>query len=735
MNPDAIYTLALTYIPKVGPVNQRKLLALADAKSIWSLSKKEQDEIFRGRKDILTYLRSSACLDLAQKELEFCEKNNIEVLLHSSESYREKLKNCIDSPLVLFKKGNHEFKSQLYIAIVGTRKMTAYGKNFIDNLVQGLATHQMTIVSGLAYGCDIEAHKASNRNGVPNIAVLAHGLHKVAPAAHQKEARDLQQKGALVSEYSSFHNPEPMNFVLRNRIIAGICDAVIVVESDKKGGALATAQYANAYNREVFAIPGKPTDKMSQGCHNLIKQQKANLLTSATDLIYMLNWDLEKPKAQQQKLFVELSPDEARGDTLTAFDLLARGTERIEAELAGQPAVQGHLLLILSRIYERLGDGERALSLAERSLEVRRVVFGERHPDVAESENQIGSVHQALGDYDAAEAHLRRAVALRRDLLAPGDSDLSESVMNLGLLLSYSGAYDEAEPLLREALALDRARHGDEHADVATDLNNLAILLYFKGDYGGAEEALREALAIRRAVYGEPHPRVAVTLNNLAAILRRTGDLAAAEPLFRESLAMSRALVGNAHPDVASTLSNLAAVVGERGRPGEAEALLREAVAIGRGVHGEHPELADALSNLGRTLLDLDRLDEAEAALAEALAMNRATRGAEHARTALATYNLGRVAEARGDDRAAERLFREALALQERVLPPEHDETAFTCSSLGHVLVRLQRYDEARPLLARAHTALLATYGAEDPRVREAAERLAALPVGHTVGR
>src|SRR5690606_14255571 len=137
--------------------------------------------------------------------------------------------------------------------------------------------------------------------------------------------------------------------------------------------------------------------------------------------------------------FSAASPDEARGDTLNAFDLLARGTERIEAELAAQPAVQGHLLLILSRIYERLGDGERALALAERSLEVRRAAFGERHPDVAESENQLGSVRQTLGEYEEAEAYLRRALALRRELLAPDDADLAESVMNLGLLLSYSG--------------------------------------------------------------------------------------------------------------------------------------------------------------------------------------------------------------------------------------------------------------------------------------------------------
>jgi len=309
MNSDLLYTLALTYIPKIGPINQRKILALADSKLLWNLSKKEQNEIFRGRKDIIQHLQSSECLDLAQKELDFCAKYKIDVLLHSSERYPEKLKNCVDSPLVLFKKGSHEFNQGLYIAVVGTRKMTAYGKKFIETLIHELSNHKMTIVSGLAYGCDIEAHRASIQNQMPNIAVLAHGLNRISPSIHKKEARELQQNGALVSEYSTFHNAEPMNFVVRNRIIAGISDAVIVVESDQKGGALATAQYAGAYNREVFALPGRTDDKYSLGCNHLIQSNQAYMIRKADDLLHYFNLKV-MPKPVATQLFIELDAEE-----------------------------------------------------------------------------------------------------------------------------------------------------------------------------------------------------------------------------------------------------------------------------------------------------------------------------------------------------------------------------------------------------------------------------------------
>src|SRR5690606_38360479 len=161
MNLNPLYTLALTYIPGIGPINQKKILTLTDAESLWNLSKKEQNEIFRGRKDILNHLQSSECLDLAQKQIDYCHRNNIEILVHSEKNYPEKLKNCVDSPLILFQKGNFKFHSKLYIGIVGTRKMTHYGKVFIEKLITDLTNQNICIVSGLAYGCDIVAHQTS----------------------------------------------------------------------------------------------------------------------------------------------------------------------------------------------------------------------------------------------------------------------------------------------------------------------------------------------------------------------------------------------------------------------------------------------------------------------------------------------------------------------------------------------------------------------------------------------
>lgn len=210
MNPEPIYTLALTYVSKLGPVNQKKILKHLNPETIWSLSEKDLKEIFKERKDIISQFLSLKCLEKAEKEIEFCKRNDIEILLHSSGNYPEKLKNCTDSPLVLFKKGSHDFNKKLHIGIVGTRKMTPYGKRFIENLLEEISTQQMVIVSGLAYGCDIEAHRLSIENQIPNVAVLAHGLNRISPAAHKKEASELQKNGALLTEYSSFHNAEPI---------------------------------------------------------------------------------------------------------------------------------------------------------------------------------------------------------------------------------------------------------------------------------------------------------------------------------------------------------------------------------------------------------------------------------------------------------------------------------------------------------------------------------------------
>ncbi len=309
MNADLLYLMALTYVPGIGPVNQRKILKAVEPEELWRLSEKDLKEIFRGRTEIIPYFQSKELLDLAQKELAFCAKNQIEILSISSTLYPEKLKNCSDSPLILFKKGNYKFEDKLQIGIVGTRKMTSYGQKFISEFVEELARQKIGIISGLAYGCDIEAHRNAIRHHIPNVAVLAHGLNRISPVSHKKEAKEIVENGALLTEYSSFHNAEPINFVLRNRIIAGICDAVVVVESDKRGGAFVTAQYANSYNREVFAVPGRVEDRFSLGCNELIQSNQAIMIRNARDLLHYFNLK-SNPKPVQTELFIELEPDE-----------------------------------------------------------------------------------------------------------------------------------------------------------------------------------------------------------------------------------------------------------------------------------------------------------------------------------------------------------------------------------------------------------------------------------------
>lgn len=465
------------------------------------------------------------------------------------------------------------------------------------------------------------------------------------------------------------------------------------------------------------------------------------LLAVAFTVFYTVRVTHERDRAEQAletreavtnflaELFYAASPAEARGDTLNVFDLLDRGAARIDSELMDRPAVQAHLLHILSHVYGMLGNYDRSVDLAFKSLKVREDQLPDDGPAIAESANQLGSALHMRGEYEAALPHLQRAFEIRRRHFPAQSHEVAESALNLGLLLSYQGRYDEAEPHLREALEIDRGLHGDVHPTIATDLNNLAVLLYHRGEYSAAGEAFEEALEIRRQVYGEPHPRVALTMNNLAAILRRTGNLERAEALFRDGLAMTRTLHGGEHPDVASALSNLAVVLQEQGRSQEALSLLEEAVDLGARTLGEHPEQADALSNLGSVLYDLGRYVEAEQMFTKSLEMNLAVRGDAHPRTARSRYNLGRVAAARGDRTQAESLLRSALDLQVRALPEQHDETAMTRRALALLLMEDSDLTsssgvEAESLLVRAERALEITYGESDERVVDVRELL-----------
>lgn len=253
-------------------------------------------------------------LTCAENELKYIRDNGISYTYFLDDDYPKNLLNCIDSPVLIFKDGNINLENRKIISIVGTRNMSSYGRSFCNELIANLKEHNPIIVSGFAYGVDICAHKAAIEHNLQTIAVLAHGFEQIYPKVHKKYIHQLNENGGFFTEFWSEEQPLRENFLKRNRIVAGISQATIIIESAEKGGSLVTADIANSYNRDVFALPGRSTDIYSKGCNNLIKNNRATLLTSAKDVVELLNWDLEsKPKeAVQQQLFVELNTIEQK---------------------------------------------------------------------------------------------------------------------------------------------------------------------------------------------------------------------------------------------------------------------------------------------------------------------------------------------------------------------------------------------------------------------------------------
>jgi len=250
----------------------------------------------------------------AEKEMEFVLKNNITTLFYSDKNYPYRLKECADAPILLYTKNKADLNANKFVGIVGTRNVTDYGKEICRELVSSLAQRhpELVVVSGLAYGTDICAHKAALENNLATIGVLGHGLDRIYPATHRPVATKMLENGGLISEYPSGTNPDRQHFVQRNRIIAGLVDTVVMVESQEKGGSLITAEFANSYNRDVFAFPGKISDERSRGCNALIKQNKANLIESADDLEWLMDWKQEAnaKKSPQPNLFSNLTETE-----------------------------------------------------------------------------------------------------------------------------------------------------------------------------------------------------------------------------------------------------------------------------------------------------------------------------------------------------------------------------------------------------------------------------------------
>jgi DNA processing protein len=307
------HKIALSMISGIGSINAKKLIAFfGDAEHIFKAKKADLIKVQGIGAFLANEILNKSVLDNAEKEMVFLEKNGIKSYFLLDKEYPERLKHCEDSPIIMYFKGNANLNKQKIISIVGTRNATQYGKEHCNELVKNLQIngHNPLIVSGLAYGIDICAHKAALKNNLSTIAVLGHGLRTLYPASHKKFAREIIDSGGLLTEFSGKAKLDPSNFVKRNRIIAGMADATIVVESGAKGGSLITADIANSYNRDVFAFPGRVNDKQSIGCNRLIKTNRAALIENINDLEYMLGWEKHKKQAIQKQLFIELSADE-----------------------------------------------------------------------------------------------------------------------------------------------------------------------------------------------------------------------------------------------------------------------------------------------------------------------------------------------------------------------------------------------------------------------------------------
>lgn len=319
MSPDLLYRIALTCIPHIGPVQAKILLQILEPKEIFMAKRSELERIEGIGTVRANAIRQFRDFKIAEDEIRFIEKYKVRPLFINDDDYPKRLLNCYDSPTLLYFRGDADLNPSKIISIIGTRNHTEYGKHLTEKLVSDLAEHKVTIVSGLAFGIDALAHKSAIRNKLSTIGVLAHGLDQVYPTQHQSLARDLiKQDGGLLTEFRSGIKPDKHNFPTRNRVVAGMCDATVVIESGVRGGSLITAELANGYNRDVFAFPGRASDSKSGGCNELIRTNKANLITDAIQLIEMLGWQNrgDKKLEKQKKLFIELTPDEQRIHTI-----------------------------------------------------------------------------------------------------------------------------------------------------------------------------------------------------------------------------------------------------------------------------------------------------------------------------------------------------------------------------------------------------------------------------------
>lgn len=311
-----LHQIALTFIPGIGDILGKKLIAVCGGEeAVFTESRKALLKADRVGQRIVNSIidHRLQALDFAEKEIEFITRYKIRTLFYTDKDYPARLKECIDGPMMLYYKGSADLNHSHIISVVGTRRATHYGKDICEKLIEGLKSTNVLVISGLAYGIDTCAHKTALEKGLNSVAVLAHGLDRIYPQQNKSLAERMLHQGGLLTDFPSGTNPDRENFPSRNRIIAGLSDATIVIEASMKGGALITAEIANSYNRDVFSVPGNVGNYYSEGCNFLIKTNRAALLQSAEDVKYIMGWgEPIQKKVVQRKLMIELSLDQEK---------------------------------------------------------------------------------------------------------------------------------------------------------------------------------------------------------------------------------------------------------------------------------------------------------------------------------------------------------------------------------------------------------------------------------------
>ena len=342
MTNQKLYEIALTLVPGIGDVNGKKLVAYCGgAEAVFCEKKKALSQIPGVGDYTIKSIVNQDVMNRAAEEIRFLEKNGVKALFYLDQDYPKRLQHCHDSPMMLYYKGAADLNVSKVVGVVGTRNVTDYGRCTAERIIEDLSSDNVLIISGLAYGVDSVAHRAALKYDLATVGVLGHGMQTIYPSENRKLSINMLEKGGVLTEFVSGTKPDKENFPKRNRIVAGMVDCLVVVESAVKGGAMITAEIANSYDREVFAIPGRVGDIYSEGCNQLIKINKANLLTTAADIRYVMRWDVDnKVIPRQLRMFRDFSEDEQKvmdvfaGNNLVHLDDIIVGTDLSPSKIA-----------------------------------------------------------------------------------------------------------------------------------------------------------------------------------------------------------------------------------------------------------------------------------------------------------------------------------------------------------------------------------------------------------------